>query len=145
MFCQIRDGPHLHFEYPVTFADARVVSGSTVEYGADVLQRSVELAIDAFQLTALADLTTDVKTEASGALRNDHFSRARRYFRRHCPLTLHHGVLNEEITETNNFFFKKTACVSTDSRRKLCRYNTHSFTIIIILKIADGSRILSLP
>lgn len=81
---------NLHFEYPVSFTDPSIERCSSFEHGTDVLQRSVKLTIDALQLASLADLAADVKPEASDALRDNNFSRARRYFRRHCPSTLHH-------------------------------------------------------
>jgi len=85
----------LHFEDPVSFSNARVVSCSSLEHSADVLQRSVELTIYALKLTALAHLATNVESEAGDALRYRDFTGARRYFRRHRPSTLHH-VLNEQ-------------------------------------------------
>lgn len=77
----------LHFEYPVSLADARVERSTPFQHGTDVLQRGVKLAIDALQLAALADLTADVKPETGDALGDDHFPWARRHFRRHGPST----------------------------------------------------------
>ncbi|KAE9536004.1 hypothetical protein AGLY_007905 [Aphis glycines] len=59
-----------------------------------LLRRSVELTIYTLKLTTLTNLATNVKSETSDALCYRDFTRTRRYFRRHCPLTLHY--LNEQ-------------------------------------------------
>lgn len=81
----------LHFEDPVSFSNPRIVGRPSFEHCADVLQRSVELAINALKLTALADLAANVKSEAGDALRYSDFTGARRYFRRHRPST-HYSI-----------------------------------------------------
>ena len=53
----------LHCKYSVAFKNSGLLSGSSLQYGGDVLERSKELAVDGAQHSALTDLTANIETE----------------------------------------------------------------------------------
>lgn len=55
---------YLHFEYSISLPYAGQIGGAVLEHGADMLQGSVELAIDASQWSSLRHLATDIEPEA---------------------------------------------------------------------------------
>lgn len=67
-----------HFEDTVALADAGLLGGASRQDRADVLQRRVQLPVDAPQLSTLADLAAYVEPEARLGLVDDYASRADR-------------------------------------------------------------------
>lgn len=93
----------LHFEYAISLADARVVRRPAVQHRADVLQRRVQLSINALQLAAFADLAANVEAEPGDALGDRDFPRTRRHFRRHrSPSTTLHQPYARETKRDNH-------------------------------------------
>lgn len=64
-----------HFQNTVALADAGLLGGAPRQHRADVLQRRVQLAVDAPQLSTLADLAAYVEPEARLRLVDGHASR----------------------------------------------------------------------
>lgn len=64
LYCSLCWKGYLHLKDPVPLGDASSVGSSPRKNGADVLQRGVQLPVDAPQLSPFADLSPNIETVA---------------------------------------------------------------------------------
>lgn len=95
-----RDDSYSHFQNTIAFANAGLLGGASRQNRAYVLQRRVQLAVDAPQLSTFADLAAYVEPEARLRFVNCHAPRplpdrvlirsGSRRMLRHAPVIVHH-------------------------------------------------------